>query len=165
VPEQVIMAPETITGEQITQEQNAEVRRVMIERMGWERFCEQVKMVVLHRDTMTAKFPTVPVSDLVSPENRFVYDYREGTETAELLQAEGITDLEDRPLKFVRLTDPSTGRMYTIRVPHNMTRCYEAVGWSFGVSEDDYKKRFHIRHGDVDLKVLGDAPNELPHHS
>jgi hypothetical protein len=165
VPEQVIMAPETITGEQITQEQNAEVRRVMIERMGWERFCEQVSMNVIHTDQLNAKFPTVPVTELVEPGQRFVYDYRSGTETAELLQAEGITDLEDRPLKFVRLTDPSTGRRYTLRVPHTVTRCYEGIGWSFGLSEADYKTKFYIRHGDVGLIPLTETEGRPSQHS
>ena len=165
VPRQVVEAPETITAEQITGEQNQEVRRVMIERMGWERFCAVCEMKVLHRDTLTAKFPTVPVSDLVEPGQRFVYDYRDGTETAELLEAEGITDFEDRPLRFVRLKDPSTGREYTLRVPSTITRCYEGVGWSFQMTEDEYKHKFFLRHGDVMARPLDDIEGKPSQHS
>ena len=161
VPLHVIMAPETITAEQITQEQNQEVRRVMIERMGWERFCTVCQMRVLHEDTLEAQFPTVPVSDLVEPGQRFVYDYRGGVEKAELLEAEGIKDFEDRPLRFVRLTDPSTGRQYTLRVPHDMERCYQAVGWTFQMTEEEYKTKFFVRHGDVMVRSL-DKPNSGP---
>jgi hypothetical protein len=38
VPAQVILAPETLTVAQIQAEENAEVRRVMIERMGWDKW-------------------------------------------------------------------------------------------------------------------------------
>jgi len=116
--------------------------------MGWERFCEAAKMRILHEDTLTANFPAIPVSDLVSPGHRLITSYRSGTEHAQLLEAEGINDFEERPLRFVRLSDPSTGRKYTIRVLHSHTRCYEAVGWTFpvkhpdgriGLSEAEYK--------------------------
>lgn len=165
VAEHVVMAPQTITAEQITGEQNQEVRRVMIERMGWDRFCSICKMRVLHRDTLTAKFPTVPVSDLVEPGQRFVYDYRDGTETAELLEAEGITDFENRPLRFVRLTDPSTGRQYTLRVPATVTRCYEGVGFTFGKTEDEYKNSFFVRQGDVCISPLTPIDGKPSQHS
>lgn len=165
VSEQIIEQPESITAEAISQEANQEVRRVMIERMGWTRFCAVTQMRVLHRDRLEAKFPTVPVSDLVEPGTRFVTEYRDGVEEAELLEAVGITDFENRPLRFVRLTDPSTGRQYVLRVPHGMTRCYEAVGWTFGKSEADYKKAFYIRHGDVFLDPLTQIEGRPSQHS
>ena len=37
VPERIILQPDTIKGTEIVAEQNAEVRRVMIERYGWDR--------------------------------------------------------------------------------------------------------------------------------
>ena len=165
VPAQVILAPETLTAEQITKEQNQEVRRVMIERMGWERFCVVCKMKVIHRDELVAKFPTVPVSDLVEPGQRFVYDYRDGKETAELLEAEDITDFEDRPLRFVRLTDPSTGRKYTLRVPHDTERCYAGVGWTFGKTEEEYKNSWFVRQGDVAISPLTPIEGKPSQHS
>ena len=165
VPAQVILAPETLTAEQITKEQNQEVRRIMIERMGWERFCTVCKMKTIHEDTLEAQFPTVPVSELVEPGQRFVYEYRGGVEKAELLEAEDITDFEDRPLRFVRLTDPSTGRKYTIRVPHDIERCYAGVGWTFGKTEEEYKNSFYIRQGDVFVQPLRPIEGKPSQHS
>ena len=163
VPAQVIETPESITIEQIKEEENAEVRRCMVERMGWERFCAEAGMKVLHEDTLQSNFPSIPVSELVSESARLVTSYRPGTETAQLLEADGIRDYEDRPLRFVRLTDPSTGRQYTIRVLHSHTRCYQAVAWTFGKTEEEYKKGRYVRHGDVGLFPLSGGPTAQTH--
>ena len=163
VPAQVIETPETITIEQIKNEENAEVRRCMVERMGWARFYSEAGMKVLHEDTLESNFPSIPISELVSESARLVTSYRPGTETAQLLEAEGIRDYEDRPLRFVRLTDPSTGRKYTLRVLHSHTRCYEAVGWSFGKTEEEYKRGKYVRHGDVGLFPLSGGPTAQTH--
>jgi len=50
VPEQVILAPDTLTVEQINSEANVEIRRVMIERFGSARYVQDVGAEVLHRD-------------------------------------------------------------------------------------------------------------------
>jgi len=139
VLQHVIEAPESITIDQVRQEENAEVRRVMIERMGWDRFCSQAKMRVIHTDTLKARFPTLPVSETVHADMRAITKYRAGVETAELLESEEFKDFDDRPLKFVRVTDPSTAEKYLIRVwPHNK-RAYEAVAQTFGLTEQVYK--------------------------
>ena len=140
VPEKLIKAPETLTIEDIRKEQNAEVRRVMIERMGWERFCSQAKMHVVHRDTLQSQFPALPISETVHAEMRMVTSYRAGEEVAELLESEEFKDFEERPLKFVRVTDPSTGEAYLIRVWPENQRVYEAIGRTFGLTEAQYKQ-------------------------
>jgi hypothetical protein len=163
VTRQIVMEPETLTVAQISAEENAEVRRIMIERMGWARFCEQAKMRILHTDTLHSNFPSIPMSATVEPGQRLVTEYRAGTETAELLEAADLKDFEDRPLRFVRLTDPSTGRQYTIRVRHDHSRCYEAVGWTFGLTESEYKHGAYLRQGDVFLKPLSGGPVRQAH--
>ena len=161
VPWYVVEEPERITVKEISDEENAEVRRVMMERMGWNRFCLEAQMKTLHEDTLTSHFPAIPVSDLIDAGQRLVTTYRQGTETAQLLEASGLKDFDDRPLRFVRLTDPSTGRQYTIRVRHDHRRCYEAIGWTFGMSENEYKSGKYIRQGDVGIISIG--PTVLPH--
>jgi len=127
---------------------------VMIERMGWGRFCTAAEMKLIHVDELHTCFPSIPVSDLVDPGQRLVTSYRAGSERAELLEAKGLLDFEERPLRFVRLTDPSTGRAYVIRVLHDHARCYEAVGWTFGMTEQQYKEGRYLRQGDVLLAPL-----------
>ncbi|UWZ84629.1 DUF6745 domain-containing protein [Occallatibacter riparius] len=164
VTRQIIEAPETLTVAQIAAEENAEVRRVMVERMGWERFCSEAKMKIIHVDELHSKFPDIPVSETVEAGTRFVTHYRPGTERAELLEAAELRDFEDRPLRFVRLTDPSTGRQYTIRVRHDHKRCYEAVAWTFGLDDEQaYKRGRFLRQGDVFLKPLLGGPLAQQH--
>ena len=47
VPEQVVLAPETITTEQLEKESNSEVLRVMAQRMGWHLFLERMGTVII----------------------------------------------------------------------------------------------------------------------
>ena len=139
VTRQIVMAPETLTIEQVRKEENAEVRRVMIERMGWDRFCKLADLKVIHRDTMTAYFPAIPVSETVHANMRAITSYREGTEVAELLESSEFKDFDNHPLKFVRVTDPSTGEHYVLRVWHENTRAYQAVAQTFGMTEEEYR--------------------------
>jgi hypothetical protein len=71
---------------------------------------------------------------------RAVTSYRKGKEVAELLESEEFKDFDDRPLKFVRVTDPSTGERYVLRVWPENQRAYEAIGQTFGMSEVEYKE-------------------------
>ena len=139
VPAHVIDTPSAITIKEIRDEQNAEVRRVMIERMGWNRFCELAELRVIHTDTLTAQFPALPVSETVHADMRGVTSYRKGKEIAELLESEEFKDFDGRPLKFVRVSDPSTGEKYVLRVWPQNKRAYEAVAMTFGMTEDDYR--------------------------
>jgi hypothetical protein len=141
VPAFVVTRPGWITIKHIRDEDNAEVRRIMIERMGWNKFCSEAKLKVIHTDTLTAQFPALPVSETVHADMRGVTSYRRGEEVAELLESEDFKDFEDRPLKFVRVSDPSTGEHYVLRVWPSNTRVYEAVGQTFGMSEAEYKSQ------------------------
>jgi hypothetical protein len=139
VPAFAVVRPDWITIGHIRNEENAEVRRVLIERMGWDRFCEAAQMKVIHQDTLVSRFPSIAVSEKISGDMRAATSYREGEEIAELLEAEEFTDFDERPLKFVRVTDPSTGSKYLLRVWPENTRAYEAVGQTFGKTEQEYK--------------------------
>lgn len=48
VTEQIVMCPETLTVQQIEAESNAEVRRVMIERFGTERYIRESRAECVH---------------------------------------------------------------------------------------------------------------------
>ena len=140
LPPNVIESPETITIKQIRDEQNAEVRRVMIERLGWDRFCSEAKMRVVHTDTLVSHFPSLPVSETVHADMRAITKYRKGKEVAELLESDEFKDFGDLPLKFVRVIDPSTGDSYILRVWPQNKRAYEAVAMTFGMTESQYKE-------------------------
>jgi hypothetical protein len=161
VPAQVIESPETITVEQIKNEQNAEVRRCMVERMGWAKFVEISEMKVLHTDTLKSHFPSLSKSELVDNSDPAAFDYVDGIEQADLMESALLRDFEDRPLKFVRLTCPSTGRQYIQRVAHDETRVYAAVARSFGMTEQEYKSGKYIRQGDVLMWALDQSDERI----
>ncbi|WP_050024745.1 DUF6745 domain-containing protein [Verrucomicrobium sp. BvORR034] len=100
----IVLEPETLTTEEILAERNAEVRRVMIERVGLERFLAESKAETLHEDTDPGgarKLYRLPLPD-------------------------------DEDLVCVSVNCPSTGRHYLIRVPPAMKTCHQAVAWTAG---------------------------------
>ena len=52
VTEQIILRPETLTAEQIAKESNAQVRQVMVERVGIERVCQMMQAKTIDRKTV-----------------------------------------------------------------------------------------------------------------
>jgi hypothetical protein len=161
VPAQVIETPGTITIEQIKNEENAEVRRCMVERMGWQKFVDLSELKVLHTDTLKSRFPVLPPSAAVDNSDPAALQYQEGEEQAELLESSFLKDFEDRAIRFVRLNCPSTGKVYVQRVAHNETRVYEAVGRAFGMTEKEYKTGKYRRHGDVLLLSLDQSDERI----
>lgn len=155
VPAFVIVRPDWITVEHITQEENTEVRRSMLERMGAERFAKEAKLTVMHEDELHSSFATIPVTDELEPGKRMVVTYRSGSERAQLLRCDSVTDGDDRPLQFVHVTCPSTGREYFLRVSADITRAYEGVASTFRLTEDEYKNGHYLRQGDVMLRPRG----------
>jgi len=164
VPAFVVVEPKWITMKHIVQEENAEVRRIMLDRFGWERFAEEGEFEIVHQDRQEFNFPAIPVSDMVDAESRLVTTYRKGIEIAQLLRSKNIMRGDGQPLTLVRITDPSTGRRYHLRVPPSSTTAYGAIAWTFGMTEDQYRNRPYIRQGDVGLIPLN-APGLNQQHS
>ena len=109
---QIAFFPETIDVETILTERNAELRRVLTERVGYERFLKEVRAEVLHEDT--------------DPGGR-----------RELLR---VPLPGDEDLVCVSVRCPSTARHYLIRVPPTMKTCHQAVAWTAGFDNpDDYQ--------------------------
>ena len=111
VPEQVIMAPETLEVKQIENEANAEIRRVMIERYGQEKFLLESGARVIQSDD-------------------FGILYRKEISGDEPLVM----------VKIVNSTPEPDGRFkdYFLRVPSDMQTAREAVAWTFDMSSDEY---------------------------
>jgi hypothetical protein len=112
VDERIVFKPETLTSAEVLTERNAEVRRVMLERLGFEKFLAMAEAKVL--DT----------------------DFDLGGERR-LLKVE-LPDDDD--LVCVSFHCPSTSRQYVVRVPPKMQSCHAAVAWIAGFDNpDDYK--------------------------
>lgn len=109
VDERVAFRPELITADEILAESNAERRRVLLERMGYETFLAHAKAETLHTD-------------------------RDAGGERRLLR---VPMKEDEDLVCVSVLCPSTGRQYVIRVPQTMTTCHQAVAWIAGFDNPD----------------------------
>ena len=112
VPEDVILTPELLTADRIEKEPNAEVRRVMVERMGYERYILESGATLVHSDETGAL-------------------YRKEFSDDEPLNVVHVLNSTPEP-------DGSVKR-YALRVPPNITRAREAVAWTFNVPEAEYR--------------------------
>jgi hypothetical protein len=107
VDERIAFHPETITVPEILAEENAERRRVMLERVGYERFMHEGGAQVRHTD-------------------------RDPGGARQLL----VVPLEgDEDLVCLAVSCPSTERRYVIRVPPAMTTCHQAAAWIAGFDD------------------------------
>ncbi len=107
-----ILSPESITGQQVLSTRNLELRRVLLERMGYERFISDVGGLVIDRD-------------------------RDAGGERRLIR---VPFPGDEDVVVVSLICPSTAHQYVLRVPPWMRSCRQAVAWIAGFErESDYR--------------------------
>lgn len=107
ITRRIAFQADTLTAEEVMQQPNIELRRVMLERMGYQRFIEGSNAVELD------------------------HDYDPGG-VRRLLR---INIPGDEPLVVVSFQCPSTGRQYVTRVPPDMETCHQAVAWMAGFDD------------------------------
>lgn len=111
VSDKVVFSPESLTTAEILAEPNAEVRRVMLDRCGLERFLAEAHATIRDKDEDPGGQRQLVAVDLPG----------------------------DEPLVCVIVHCPSTGRRYLIRVPPTVKTCREAVAWTGGFdTANDY---------------------------
>lgn len=111
VNDHIAFASQPITGQDILNTENVELRRVLIERLGYETFLQQVGGLVRDRDTDAGG------------ERQLVY----------------VPFEDDEPLMVLKVTCPSTGHLHVLRVPPHMRSCHQAAAWVAGFDNpDDY---------------------------
>ena len=106
VARDIIEKPELITSQRALAEPNAELRRVMMEVMGTERFFSELQPEILHHDMDGPGHPR------------------------RLLRIALPNDPEGH-MVGVDVQDPSTGRRYILRVRPDVKTCAEAVASTF----------------------------------
>jgi hypothetical protein len=112
VPERVVTKPESLAIPEIEGEQNVEVRRVMIDRFGNERYLLESGAKLVHSD-----------------------------ETGALYRKEFPDDEPMVFVHVVNSTPEPDGerKKYMLRVPPQMERARQAVAWTFDVPETEYR--------------------------
>ncbi len=120
VSQDIIEKPDTITMERILKEENSEVRRVMIERRGFEWFFAQAQSKLLD-----------------SAVQRVLPPHDNGqTWVNELHEIKSVNDGE--PIVLLRLVCPSTLRQYVERVHPECRTVREAIGWQLRVPREQW---------------------------
>ena len=149
VPAHVIEAPQTIAPDEIDAADNAEVRRVMIERYGASRYLLDSGAKVIHHDAYGKLYrkeladdePIVMVRVLNStPEP-------DGTMTAEEARATFGSAAVDAVFGHMNAAGFALGaeprfKEYMLRVPPTMRTAHEAVAWTFGKTPEEYRLQF-----------------------
>ena len=108
----IAFEPGSITVAEILAESNSELRRVLLERFGLERFLTEANPEVLDQDRD------------VGGERKLLRVPMEG----------------DEALVCILVLCPSTGRRYILRVPPTMKTCRQAIAWTAGFENpDDYR--------------------------
>jgi len=111
VSDQIAFESQSFTGQDILNLENVELRRVLIERLGYETFLQQVGGLVRDRDQD------------VGGERQLVY----------------VPFEDDEPLMVLKVTCPSTGHIHLLRVPPHMRSCHQAAAWIAGFDNpNDY---------------------------
>jgi len=111
VPEKVVLKPDSLTVKEVESEQNVEIRRVMIDRYGQDRYLIDSGAKQLHKDEW-------------------------GT-----LYRKELKDDEPMVMVKVKNSTPEldgTSKNYFLRVPPQIETARQAVAWSFGKESEMY---------------------------
>lgn len=93
-------------GQWILSENNAELRRVLIQGIGYARICTNLQATEL-----------------------------DSWAEYSLLKIDQLIDIDREPIYLLKMTCPSTGFIHTLRVPPNMLSAREAIAWvNWGVA-------------------------------
>ncbi|PTA69709.1 DUF6745 domain-containing protein [Deinococcus arcticus] len=111
VDARVAFTPEALNGREVMAVRNVQRRRVLLDRLGIDRFLEDVGGLVLDRDHDAGG------------ERRLIR----------------VPFDNDEDLVAVLVQCPSTGGRYALRVPPHLRTCREAVAWTAGLSVTDYQ--------------------------
>ena len=109
VSDQIAFASHSITGQDVLITENVELRRVLLERLGYETFLQQVGGVIHDRD-------------------------RDAGGERQLVC---VAFEDDEPLMVLKVTCPSTGHTHILRVPPYMRSCRQATAWIAGFDNSD----------------------------
>ena len=112
VTEQIVMRPSTLTAQQIANEPNTEVRRVMVERMTPAKYIKEAGAKLVHQD-----------------------------KRGKLWRAERKDDSPLEMIEVIDSTPQPDGiaKTYFLRVKPGCKTATEAVAWSFGKTAKEWK--------------------------
>lgn len=116
VPKRYITDPDSITAQEVIEQENAEMRRIMVERMTPERFAEESNAKTLDEDTDKLGLPR------------------------KLIQVEMPTGEPWTAVQVMNSSEEPDGsrRSYSLRVPPTTTSCAEGIAWTVEKEAGEY---------------------------
>ncbi|MGO9110147.1 MAG: DUF6745 domain-containing protein [Thermoguttaceae bacterium] len=127
VPAEVVFHPERLDPAQILREHNAELRRVMMERVGTEEILRRVDARLVDRDTDPGG-----ERRLIELPSRVIAITAEVGETRPFIPQRAASTF-----RFLVCRCPSTARQYIVRVPPTTETCRQAAAWLAGFDRLD----------------------------
>ncbi len=118
--------------ELLLNESNAEVRRVLIEQIGYERICQELNINEINnwREYTLLKIDGageiyfIPSGGLIDP------DGENNGDSTKIIRI---------PMVLLKMTCPSTGHIHILRVPPEMTSAEVAITWvNHGIHPDEF---------------------------
>ncbi len=114
VPSDTIFCPQALSSGQILTERNAELRRLMLEKVGVAWALKKAHAKTVHSDVDRSGKPRFLV------ETKFTYP-----------------ESHKVNYRFLRCRCPSTDREFLLAVPASVTTCHEAAAWLAGFDNPD----------------------------
>lgn len=121
VPREIVESPETLTPSSIMAISNAEVRRVAIERFGWDRFIPEAGLTLIDEQPDPANHPyTIALYE--TPER--------------------LLGFRARVLLCTNASPERSGerRRFGLTVPSHIDNAIAAAAWTFDVTADQYRE-------------------------
>jgi hypothetical protein len=148
IPAALIEHSEAITAERIKAETNLEIRRVMIERMGAERFVAGMGAQRVHADE-TGTLWRVELTPPLHIKELFARSNYVGLTAAERQAIEALPEHQStiqqgdvwQAVEVINSTPEKDGtfKRYFLTVPPEMRTAREAVAWTFGLTAAQYQ--------------------------
>lgn len=113
VPKYIITNPEQITPQGVLKEGNQELRRIMLERFGWDKLLDYLGAETVHEDEF----------------GKLVKTTKLGT----------YLDGEDPEARYVLVKDSSTDRRYALRTRPDAQTAHEGIAATFGMDTKQYR--------------------------
>lgn len=136
VPADVVENPASITVERILGEENAEVRRVMIDKYGVARFARDADATTLDDNPTWGRLISIPLGD---DEPLVMVDVLNNT--CETCQGSTGEATASAPAGVIRcVCDESERKPYLLRVPPSTRSTLEGLAWMAGVTADEYAR-------------------------
>ncbi|MCU0542686.1 MAG: leucine-rich repeat domain-containing protein [Oscillatoriaceae cyanobacterium Prado104] len=115
----------------LLEEENAELRRVLIQGIGYARICQELEATELDKWVATGGYPYQEYALLRIDADIDSFDEGGG---------DNDFDGEDsEPILLLKMTCPSTGFIHALRVPPDLTSAREAIRWvNWDIDPDEF---------------------------